>query len=102
MFNEFWAIYPRKTAKKDARIAWAKLKPSDELATQIIDHVAERAQTDLQWENKLHIPYPATFLNGERWEDEYEAAPKRVETYQRDTSGEIDAGQYERLTGRKL
>ena len=73
MFEDFWKAYPRKVAKKAARTAWLRLAPSPELANEIIDHVKQRAQDDAQWlKGKEWIPHAATFLNGERWEDEYE------------------------------
>lgn len=64
-FDEFWTAYPRKIAKKDARKAFAKLKPKD------IDKIL--AALDVQkkaWTDPQFIPYPATWLNGERWDDD--------------------------------
>jgi hypothetical protein len=73
-FDQFWAAYPRKIAKADARKAWAqmaqKLPPVAELLSAI--SVAKESE---QWrkDSGLYIPYPATWLRGERWEDCYEA-----------------------------
>jgi len=70
-FDRFWAAYPRKVAKAQAAKAWAKLKPDDELVVTIIGAVERQAQSD-QWQRDggKFIPYPATWLNGRRWEDE--------------------------------
>lgn len=66
-FELFWSQYPRKTAKKDARRAWEKLKPEQRVAAMeaLPNHVEVWADRDL-----IYVPYPATWLNGERWEDE--------------------------------
>lgn len=73
----FWDAYPRRCAKKDARKAWAKLNPSPQLVTEMIEA--------LLWQVPLHrwdgekmnfAPYPASWLNGERWTDA-KPEPKR-------------------------
>ena len=70
-FDEFWKAYPKKKAKEAARKAWIKLKPNETLGKEIIQAVIESAKTkDWLKENGKYIPYPATYLNGKRWEDE--------------------------------
>lgn len=70
-FDEFWSAYPKKKAKEAARKAWVKLKPDETLGKEIIQAVMESAKTkDWLKENGKYIPYPATYLNGKRWEDE--------------------------------
>mgnify|MGYP001577329906 FL=1 len=66
-FDEFWAIYPRKKAKDDARKRWLTLKPSEELRAKIMAAVSEQSKF---WTDPNYIPHPATWLNGKRWEDE--------------------------------
>ena len=75
LFDRFWAVYPRKVGKKDAVKAWNKLKPDETLTIQIIEGV-ERWKLSTQWtkDGGQYIPYPATFLNGERWKDECDIA----------------------------
>lgn len=72
-FDKFWAAYPKKTAKQDAKKAWAKLKPDEELLNKIITSLERQKKTE-QWtsDSGQYIPYPATWLNGRRWEDEVE------------------------------
>lgn len=70
-FNRFWGMYPRKTSKQKAWESWIKLKPDEHLLKQICDSVdAHKKTPDWQKENGTFIPYPATFLNQKRWEDE--------------------------------
>ena len=70
-FESFWSAYPKKKAKEAARKAWNKLKPDETLGTEIIQAVTESAKSkDWLKENGKFIPYPATYLNGKRWEDE--------------------------------
>ena len=70
-FDLFWSLYPKKKAKESARKAWAKLKPSEELVKTIIKAVGVAKHTE-EWKKDggKYIPYPATYLNGKRWEDE--------------------------------
>ena len=70
-FDEFWQAYPKKTGKGEARKAWAKIRPDAELLQQILAAVEWQSKCD-QWQrdNGQYIPYPATWLNQQRWEDE--------------------------------
>ena len=77
MFDEFWSLYPRKIAKATARKAWAKLSAEQQLmAAKAIDSHCQywkAKETELEF-----IPYPSTWLNGERWEDELVIEPKKT------------------------
>ncbi len=70
-FERFWRAYPRKASKGDARKAWAKLQPDPVLQTRILESLAWQRDTE-QWQRDggQFIPYPATWLRAERWEDE--------------------------------
>lgn len=72
-FDEFWKAYPKKVAKAQAQKAWNKIKPNAELQ-QVILNTLERQKQSVQWQkdNGQFIPYPATWLNGRRWEDMHE------------------------------
>lgn len=74
-FDLFWQAYPRKEAKKDALRAWGKLDPDDKLLGTILAALKVQAKSE-QWTRQgvRYIPYPATWLNGERWADEVKAA----------------------------
>lgn len=69
-FEQFWAIYPRRVAKGDARRAWAKVPP--DLYSRILEAVRQNLAENDQWrrDGGRFIPYPATWLNQERWDDE--------------------------------
>lgn len=70
-FDSFWSAYPKKKAKEAARKAWAKIKPDAELLKTILADVEARKLTqDWKKDGGQYIPYPATYLNGKRWEDE--------------------------------
>lgn len=80
-FDSFWKIYPRKIGKLAALKAWKKIKPSPDMVEAIMKAIEEQAVCE-QWskDNGQFIPYPATWLNQGRWEDEIEA---RQDKYQR-------------------
>ena len=68
-FSDFWGMYPRRVAKKDARKAWQKISTNQH--NQILTALFEWSRI---WKDRGEIefiPYPASWLNGERWEDEY-------------------------------
>ena len=77
LFEKFWDIYPRKIGRKKCRQIWDRLKPSVGLAGQIVTAVKAYKRTD-QWlkDNGSFIPFPSTFLNQARWEDEIPTKPE--------------------------
>jgi len=74
-FDEFWQQYPNKKAKKDAVKAWGKLKLTIGLIDLIMGSLVKHKMS-IDWvkDNGKFIPYPATWLKGERWNDEVEEA----------------------------
>lgn len=74
-FEEFWTAYPRKTAKSTAAKSWASLDPSEETVAAIMAALALFKKSD-DWnrDGGQFIPYPATWLNQKRWEDELSPA----------------------------
>lgn len=72
-FDTFWEAYPRHEAKKDARKAWGQVNPSEETLGKILAALEWQKQCD-QW-LRGYIPLPATYLRGERWEDEPMSRP---------------------------
>ena len=63
-FDAFWEKYPKKAAKPKALTSFKKLNKKDQLAL-----TASLASYPFSNE-KNFIPYPATFINQRRWEDE--------------------------------
>lgn len=70
-FDTFWQSYPKKVSKKAAEKIFLKLKPDQKLLNQMLKAIENQKQSE-QWQNKKYIPYPATWLNQERWQDELE------------------------------
>lgn len=70
-FDRFWTKYPKKRSKGAARKAWKKLAPSEDLLNAILVAIEkQRVSVDWRKEHGQFIPYPATWLNAERWDDE--------------------------------
>lgn len=66
-FKAFWAEYPRRDAMKDAVRAWNKAHPKLEVVLEAL----RKAKRTPSWNRgKQYIPLPATYINGERWDDE--------------------------------
>lgn len=68
-FNEFWNIYPKKVNKERAKCAFMRIKPNEELFAQM-KCALDKHKRSAQWKDAQYIPYPSTWLNGKRWEDE--------------------------------
>lgn len=70
-FGDFWILYPRKEGKVKAIEAWNRITPEPELQKTICAAVRLRAATT-EWrkDGGQFIPLPATWLNGQRWDDE--------------------------------
>lgn len=75
-FDRFWKGYPKKRAKPDALKAW-KSGDHDKHADMLIADVEKRCAEDWQWikDKGQYVPNGATYLRGERWEDELEKPP---------------------------
>ena len=70
-FGRFWSAYPRKVKKVESERAWKKLNPDDTLLTTILSAIgAAKAGNEWRKDGGQFIPYPATWLNGQRWHDE--------------------------------
>jgi hypothetical protein len=78
-FDKFWAAYPKKVAKADARKAWAQTKDIRPELTNLLTAITANCKTE-SWMKSggAFIPYPATWLRGERWEDELEVCLPNV------------------------
>lgn len=71
LFERFWEAYPKKTAKQQAEKAFIKLNVNDGLLDTMLTALEKQSS---QWQQMQYIPYPATWLNGRRWEDELESS----------------------------
>jgi len=73
-FEKFYSVYPRKKGKQDAIKWFKKTKPTDEFVSMLMDDVNKRVRTEWNGKEPQYLPYPATYLNGKRWEDEIETS----------------------------
>jgi len=70
-FSDWYAAYPRKAARAKAEEAWSKIRPSSWQAAVLMAATALSAsREDWSRENGNFIPYPSSWLNQRRWEDE--------------------------------
>ena len=73
-FNDFYNQYPRKMARKDAERAWNRLTPIQQ--AECLEAMPNYLKYwKIKETAKDFIPYPATFLNQERWTDELDIEP---------------------------
>lgn len=77
-FEKFWWHYPKRKSKVQAEKAWKKLQPDEQLQDRI-SHALERAKKSEDWikQGGQFVPYPASWINQRRWEDDDSAASKR-------------------------
>lgn len=70
-FKVFYEKYPRKVKKQDVKKWFKNNKPSNELFSSMLHRLEQfRASKDWQKDGGQYIPYPTTWLNQKRWEDE--------------------------------
>jgi hypothetical protein len=72
-FEAFWAAYPKKVAKGDARKAWTQTAAIRPPMKYLLEAVEKHCQQEA-WrkDGGKFIPHPATWLRAERWEDQIE------------------------------
>lgn len=70
-FDIFWKEYPKKRSKGDAYKAFMQLKDLKELFPKIINAIQNQKRSeDWRKEAGKYIPYPATWLRHQCWNDE--------------------------------
>lgn len=70
-FNAFWRAYPRRVAKGYARKAFDKaigLTTLETMLAAIAEYIRHKPE-------RIDFKHPATWLNGECWEDEWQSVP---------------------------
>jgi hypothetical protein len=69
LFARFYAAYPKKKAPADALKAWEQIGGQNRL-DEILAAI-EKQRTSPEWikDGGQYIPYPATWLRKQRWED---------------------------------
>lgn len=66
-FDDFWNIYPRRTGKRTAEVAWANARKR--APAEAIIEGAMRLRDDPNRED-AYTPHPTTWLNRDGWEDD--------------------------------
>lgn len=76
-FDELWAIYPRKVAKRVAQKSFERLTQTEQVLAiaTMPNHLAYWKANDTQL---AYIPHLATWLNQYRFEDEVVIEPPKV------------------------
>lgn len=81
-FDEFWKAYPRKVNKAQAEKAWLGADIDGEVFGRIISALSWQTESDAWTEQGgKFIPYPSTYLNQRRWEDEQPETRMAVNGY---------------------
>ncbi len=75
-FDAWYVLYPRKVARKAAEKAWSRVATSPEVIEQIMAGLKAQLPAMLAQERKF-VPYPATWLNQKRFDDEIDTAKIR-------------------------
>lgn len=70
-FEIFWEAYPRKQKKKEALRAWESMNCGNGLFGKVMEKLEAFKRSD-SWtrDGGRFIPMPASWINGERWNDE--------------------------------
>lgn len=72
-FAEFYSIFPNHTDRKRAEEKWKKMtNEKRKFAFEGAKRYAAYIEYRKKYEENVKVLMPSTYLNGERWEDEYE------------------------------
>ncbi|WP_449411066.1 hypothetical protein [Methylobacterium komagatae] len=79
-FEVFWEAYPRKTDKKKSSVAYNRLRKADSVAHEVVMAGVHRmVASGIADEDTKYVPHATTFLNNERFNDEWPAKGARRE-----------------------
>lgn len=102
-FDTFWSAYPRRTAKGRARTAFEKALKKTSLKN--ILQAVELYTVQVEDKSIEYVAHPATWLNGERWDDDYanEIAKRRGNKREPNyVEGVRLVAKYQQMEGREL
>ena len=91
LFDRFWAAYPRRLGRFEARYAFEKLGVDNALLAEILRGIDGWRESE-EWtrDGGRFIPSAATFLKGRRWEDVPPRASPSVPSAARQGSFDTD------------
>ena len=76
-FDQFWEFYPRKVARKTARVAYEKAVAT---TSHLVINGAAKLFADSPLRDPKFTPHPTTWLNQERWADDQPAPVNAIDT----------------------
>lgn len=104
-FEEFYEKYPKKVKKQSVRKWFQRNKPSGELFSSMMSSLEQfRGCKDWLKDKGQYIPYPSTWLNGRRWEDEVSANKTQkmdLSGFKQIGSNDLSESEYRKLIGGK-
>lgn len=92
-FDKFWDAYPRHINKTYAFKMWQKSEPIKKglVSIEMILKTLEWQKSSKAWLNEQYIPYPGSYINSERWNDEpLQSMNNRSDFDQKDFNKGID------------
>ena len=99
-FREFWKEYPRHKAKAAAEKSFRKLCTGEKIFSEIMDGLKRSRE---RWERlgtePRFIPYPSTWLNQERWEDEEDPEQRSSNPFLRSLIDDMQKGENNEYNG---
>lgn len=75
-FTNFWEMYPRKMARSKSEKSFCKVCTDENHYIQIMNGLARWNDYWSTIDDKQFVPYPTTWLNQERWNDDVPQAAK--------------------------
>jgi hypothetical protein len=88
-FDEWYRVFPRHAGVGGARAKYLA-KRKEGFSKETLLEGARAAAKYYAEEDKRYIPMPATWLNQERWADDYTGPPPKAEQRQRGFREEVD------------
>jgi len=79
-FDDFWVLWVRRVARKDALKEWNRL--SVEKQTLAVVGAAEWRPVWLARGEMQYVPHASTWLHGERWDDEIPSEFRKMQAHQ--------------------
>jgi len=72
-FEQWWAAYPRRVAKKFALKCFERLRSSGEVPFEVLLSATKNYARSVVGKDMKYVAHPATWLNAGRWDDAPEA-----------------------------
>jgi hypothetical protein len=88
-FDEWYKVFPRHAGVGGARAKYLAARKAGVTKETLLEGARAAAKYYAQ-EDKRFIPMPATWLNQERWADDYTGPPPKAEQRQRGFKEEVD------------